>query len=78
MPPVDPARVPGDHDQFTRGNHAAAKAAVAEYLREWFGWRSIADVGDIRAARGMEMILPPRVRLKLAPDTPLLTFHVQR
>jgi len=51
---VDPARVPGEHDVFVAGNDAAAKARVAEILRDWFGWQSIVDFGDITGARGLE------------------------
>ena len=51
---VDPSRVPGDHDIFVSGNDAAAKATVTEILRDWFGWKSIIDLGDITTARGTE------------------------
>ena len=44
---VDPSRVPGDHDIFVSGNDAAAKATVTEILRDWFGWKSVIDLGDI-------------------------------
>lgn len=51
---VDPSRVKGDHDIFVNGNDAAAKARVSEILREWFGWRSVVDLGDITRSRGVE------------------------
>jgi predicted dinucleotide-binding enzyme len=51
---VDPSRVPGDHDIFVSGNDAAAKATVTEILRDWFGWKSAIDLGDMSAARGTE------------------------
>ena len=31
---------------------AAAKATVTEILRDWFGWESVIDLGDITTARG--------------------------
>jgi hypothetical protein len=60
---VDPGRVAGDHDVFMSGNDAEAKARVAEILRDWFGWRSIVDLGDITTARGTECYLMLWLRL---------------
>jgi 8-hydroxy-5-deazaflavin:NADPH oxidoreductase len=60
---VDPSRVPGDHDVFISGNDAGAKVRVAEILRDWFGWKSIVDLGDITTARGTECYLMLWVRL---------------
>ena len=51
---VDPSRVKGDHDVFVNGNDADAKARVSEILRDWFGWRSVIDLGDITRSRGVE------------------------
>lgn len=51
---VNPARIPGHHDVFMSGNDAQAKAEVAAMLRDWFGWRSVIDLGDITTARGSE------------------------
>ena len=60
---VNPERVPGSHDVFVSGNDAAAKADVAEILRDWFGWKSIVDLGDITTARGTESYLLLWLRL---------------
>ena len=62
---VQPALVPGDHHVFVCGNDAAAKAEVIAHIAEWFGWqaRNIIDLGDITAARGMEMWMPIWLRL---------------
>jgi hypothetical protein len=60
---VDPSRVPGEHDMFVSGNDAAAKAAVTAVLKDVFGWRSVIDLGDIRAARSQEAWVPMWVRL---------------
>ena len=54
---VDPSRVPGDHDIFVSGDDTAAKATVTEILRDWFGWKSVIDLGDITTARGTEAYL---------------------
>jgi 8-hydroxy-5-deazaflavin:NADPH oxidoreductase len=60
---VNPALVPGDHDIFVCGNDAGAKARVAELLKQWFGWRSVIDLGDISAARATEQMMPIWLRL---------------
>jgi hypothetical protein len=60
---VNPILVPGDHDVFMSGNDTAAKYKVREVLTQWFGWKSVIDLGDISTARGTEMYLPLWVRL---------------
>jgi predicted dinucleotide-binding enzyme len=60
---VDPARVPGEHEVFVAGNDAEARAQVAGWLKEWFGWKAPVDLGDITAARGLEAWLPLWLRL---------------
>ena len=61
---VDPqALAGGQHDTFICGNDDAAKAEVAGYLESWFGWTSVMDLGDITAARALEMYLPLWVRI---------------
>jgi 8-hydroxy-5-deazaflavin:NADPH oxidoreductase len=55
---VNPALVPGDHDIFVCSNDAGAKARVAELLKQWFGWRSVIDLGGISAARATEQMMP--------------------
>jgi 8-hydroxy-5-deazaflavin:NADPH oxidoreductase len=74
---VNPPAVPGDHEVFLCGNDADAKARVTELLRS-FGWRGMLDLGDITAARGMEMILPIWLRLMGALKTPMFNFHIAR
>jgi 8-hydroxy-5-deazaflavin:NADPH oxidoreductase len=61
---VDPAKVPGEHVLFVCCNDDAAKAQVVELLAS-FGWPAerIIDLGDISAARGMEMYLSLWLRL---------------
>ncbi len=61
---VDPASIPGEHDVFVCGNDEGAKAQVSELLQS-FGWPAerIIDLGDITAARGVEMYLPLWLRL---------------
>jgi predicted dinucleotide-binding enzyme len=76
---VDPGQVAGgDHDVFVSGNDAEARQRVASLLKEWFGWRSVIDLGDITTARGTEMLLPIWVRLWGALGTPMFNFKIAR
>jgi predicted dinucleotide-binding enzyme len=75
---VDPSLVPGTHTIFVAGDDAGAKAEAGELLRG-FGWpaESILDLGDISAARGMEMYLPLWLRLYGACGTAVLNVEVR-
>lgn len=66
----------GDHTLFICGNDAGAKSQVTGWLREWFGWRDVLDLGDITSARGMEMYLPLWLRMMGAGGTPMVTVKV--
>lgn len=74
---VDPRQVNGgEHTLFICGNDAAAKAQVTGWLREWFGWRDVMDLGDITSARGMEMYLPLWLRMWGALGTGMFNVKV--
>ena len=75
---IAPARVPGTHTIFVAGNDDAAKVQAAELL-EGFGWPAgaILDLGDITAARGMEMYLPLWLRLYQTTGTAILNVEVR-
>src|SRR3954471_9296151 len=75
---VDPAKVTGSHTIFVAGNDDTAKAEVAELLQS-FGWppEDILDLGEISAARGMEMYLALWLRLWGATGTGQLNVKVQ-
>jgi predicted dinucleotide-binding enzyme len=76
---VDPGRLAGgDHDTFVSGDDAAAKAQVIRFLKEWYGWKNIIDLGDITTARGVEMVLALWVRLWGTLRTPLFNFKIVR
>jgi hypothetical protein len=53
----------GEHDLFVSGNDAEAKTQVVHYLKTWFGWKHVIDLGDITTARGAEMLMPIWLRL---------------
>jgi predicted dinucleotide-binding enzyme len=52
---VAPEKLSEKTTVFLSGNSAEAKATVNKYLHDWFGWRSILDLGDITTSRGVEM-----------------------
>jgi 8-hydroxy-5-deazaflavin:NADPH oxidoreductase len=57
----------GGHTMFVAGNDQEAKVLVEKaILRDGFGWKDVKDLGDIRAARGMEMYLPLWLSLMMA------------
>jgi predicted dinucleotide-binding enzyme len=74
---VNPSLVPGEGDIFVCGNDPQAKAKVVEILRA-FGWKSPMDLGDITAARGLEMMLPVWVRLMGTLQTRHFNFKIAR
>ncbi len=75
---VNPSLVKGDHDLFICGNDAQAKAKVVDILKNWFGWKSVIDLGDITSARATEMLLPIWVRLMGLYKSPNFNFKIVR
>ena len=67
---VEPGRLPGPHTMFLCGDDTAAKDAVGGLL-ERFGWpaEDVMDLGELAAARGMEMYLPLWLRMWGATGT---------
>lgn len=68
----------GDHHVFVCGNDAQAKAAVTGYLKDWFGWRDVIDLGDITSARGVEMYLPLWLRMWGVVQAPMFNIKLVR
>ncbi len=74
---INPAIIAGgDHTLFICGNDAQAKNSVTGYLKDWFGWKDIIDLGDITNARGTEMYLPLWVRIWGVLNTPNFSIKV--
>ena len=63
---------------FVAGNNADAKSEVTEYLKTWFGWTDVMDLGDISNARGTEMVLPLWARIYGSTENPMFAFKVVR
>ncbi|MGH2754396.1 MAG: NADPH-dependent F420 reductase [Actinomycetota bacterium] len=76
---VDPESVAeGDHTMFVAGNDESARAQAVEILRDWFGWKDVIDLGDLTAARGMEMVLPIWLRIFGSLGAPNFNFKIAR
>ena len=73
---VNPGLLKEEHDVFVSGNDAEAKASVTLILKDWFGWQSVIDLGDITTARGTEMVLPLWVSLMGTLQTPVFNFKI--
>jgi len=73
---VHPDRLHGPHDVFICGNDDLAKNTVTEILTDWFGWKSVIDLGDISNARGMEMVLPLWISLQRKLGTTHFNFKI--
>ena len=75
---VNPGLLRGAHDVFVSGNDEEAKVTVTRLLMEWFGWKSVIDLGDITTARGAEMVLPIWLSLQAALKTSDFNFRIVR
>ena len=54
---VDPGKLTERTDVFVSGEDTEAKAVVISILRDWFGWKSVIDLGGISTSRGVEMFV---------------------
>ncbi len=73
---VDPmALAGGAHTMFVCGNDDGAKEQVT-FLLEQLGWRQIIDLGDLTAARALEMYVPLWLRLYQVTGTPMVNVAV--
>jgi predicted dinucleotide-binding enzyme len=67
----------GDHTVFVAGDDEEAKATVTQLLRD-IGHTDVMDLGDIAAARGVEMFLPLWLRLMQVMGSPGFQIKVVR
>jgi 8-hydroxy-5-deazaflavin:NADPH oxidoreductase len=67
-----------DHTMFVCGNDADAKAQVTGWLKGWFGWKDVIDLGDITNARGTEMYLAIWIRLWGALGTGMFNVKIMK
>ncbi|MCL4823820.1 MAG: NAD(P)-binding domain-containing protein [Anaerolineales bacterium] len=71
-----PELLHGPHDAFICGNDLEAKAEATRILNEWFGWKSVIDLGDISNSRGLEMALPLWISLQKKLGTNIFNFKI--
>jgi predicted dinucleotide-binding enzyme len=74
---VNAKKTGGDPTMFVAGNDAKAKGDVKDILKQ-FGWTDIIDLGDISAARGMEMLVILWVRTWGAIQNGYFGFKIVR
>ena len=75
---VNPGAVGGgDTTVFVAGDDADARATVAGVAAD-LGWTDVMDLGDLTAARGLEMWLPLWVRLLMTLGVPMFNIKVVR
>lgn len=72
---VNPKKTGGDPTMFVAGNEKKAKDDVKGILKQ-FGWSDVVDLGDLSAARGMEMFVILWVRTMGALKTPHFGFGI--
>jgi predicted dinucleotide-binding enzyme len=76
---VDPASLGGgDHTLPICGNDDDAKREVIGWLKEWFGWRDVLDIGDLTAARAQEAYLLFWLRLMQTAGTSIVSTRIVR
>jgi len=73
---VDPRKLTEKTDLFVSGNDIEAKATVIAILRDWFGWQSVIDLGDIKTSRGVEMFVMFWHSLRDAVSSPRFNIKV--
>ena len=75
---VNPGAVGGgDTTVFVAGNDADARATVAAVATD-LGWTDVMDLGDLTAARGLEMWVSLWLRLLMALRGPMFNIKVMR
>lgn len=68
----------GDHDVFVAGNDPDARDRVVRFLRDEFGWKTVIDLGDLTAARGLEMLIMLWLKLWGAFGTADFNYKIVR
>jgi 8-hydroxy-5-deazaflavin:NADPH oxidoreductase len=76
---VNPAGLAGgDHDVFVAGDDPRARERVGRFVREEFGWRTVLDLGDLTAARGLEMMIMVWIKIWEALGTADFNYKIAR
>jgi predicted dinucleotide-binding enzyme len=73
---VNPSTLSEATDIYVSGNDPQAKAQVTSILTDWFGWKSVRDLGDIKTARGVEMFMPFWISVRGVLQTSQFNFKI--
>jgi 8-hydroxy-5-deazaflavin:NADPH oxidoreductase len=74
---VDPAALGQQSTIFVAGDDASARQTATELARD-LGWTDVLDLGDLTAARGLEMYVPLWIRIYGAVGQPFFNIKVVR
>jgi predicted dinucleotide-binding enzyme len=74
---VDPDGLGQESTIFVAGNDEAARRTATELARD-LGWTDVFDLGDLTAARGLEMYIPLWLRIYGAVGRPMFNIKVIR
>ena len=74
---VNPRRLPDDSTIFVAGNDPAPRQTAASLAAD-LGWTDVFDLGDLTAARGLEMYLPLWVRIYSLLGRPTFNIKIVR
>lgn len=74
---VNPGELKSGHSVFIASNDADAKSKVETMLRS-FGWQDVIDLGDLRACRAMEQLIPLWMSLESKFGNPHFNLSVVR
>ena len=66
----------GDHNLFIAGDDTSAKEQVSKLVKQWYGWENILDLGGIKSARGMEMLMPFWLTVRGRLDTSNFNYKI--
>ena len=74
---VDPRGLGEDSTVFVAGNDASARQIAASLAAD-LGWNDVFDLGDLSAARGLEMYIPLWLRIYSQLGRPAFNIKVVR
>ena len=74
---VDPGSLGQESTIFVAGDDESARRIAADLARE-LGWVDVMDLGDLTAARGLEMYIPLWLRIYGAVGQPFFNLKVVR
>jgi predicted dinucleotide-binding enzyme len=74
---INPRGLGDDSTIFVAGNDDSARQTAASIAAD-LGWTDVFDLGDLTAARGLEMYLPLRIRIFVQLGRPQFNIKLVR